>query len=246
MIDAYKKGIAECEEPIGRYINDNVMLTNAVLCFEDGDRAREIATRPTAATSTRWSAFTTTPSRSRPVRRCGRSRHPARPRDGGAAIDGGALLCGTPDEVCEQLQAYEQTGVDQVVFGVPNDLSHEEALECIELFGKKVIPEFDKDPEHRTTRYREHRPALARRALVGVENTQAVPQVIQHAGRGPDVDPHVQRRNVVGQGKEECETHQDRQDDACLLTPGLKRRAIEAQRDGADCQKNNTPWIRCL
>jgi alkanesulfonate monooxygenase SsuD/methylene tetrahydromethanopterin reductase-like flavin-dependent oxidoreductase (luciferase family) len=46
MIDSYKKGIAECEQPVGRYINDNVMLTNAVLCFEDGERAREIATRP--------------------------------------------------------------------------------------------------------------------------------------------------------------------------------------------------------
>ena len=72
-----------------------------------------------------------------------------------AAIAAGGLLCGTPEEVGEQLQAYERTGVDQVAFGFPADLSHDEALECIELFGTRVIPEFDKDPVHSTTRYRE-------------------------------------------------------------------------------------------
>ena len=27
-------------------------------------------------------------------------------------------------------------------------------IESMELFGKEVIPQFDKDPEHSTTRYR--------------------------------------------------------------------------------------------
>ena len=31
---------------------------------------------------------------------------------------------------------------------------HDEVLEMIELFGTKVIPNFDTDPEHRTTRFR--------------------------------------------------------------------------------------------
>ena len=72
-----------------------------------------------------------------------------------AAIAAGGLLCGTPEEVCEQLELYERTGVDQVAFGFPNDLSHDEARECIELFGERVIPEFDRDPVHSTTRYRQ-------------------------------------------------------------------------------------------
>ena len=42
-----------------------------------------------------------------------------------------------------------------MAFGFPADLSHDEALECIELFGKRVIPEFDPDPVHSTTRYRQ-------------------------------------------------------------------------------------------
>ena len=156
MIEAYKKGIAECEEPIGRYVNDNVMLTNAVLCFEDGERARDIATRPNRGYLYSLVCL----------------YHDTFPKPEGAPvwpeppiqlrrdmvdplIDAGLLLCGRPDEVAEQLKAYEETGVDQVVFGVPNDLSHEEALECIELFGTQVIPEFDRDPVHSTDRYRD-------------------------------------------------------------------------------------------
>jgi alkanesulfonate monooxygenase SsuD/methylene tetrahydromethanopterin reductase-like flavin-dependent oxidoreductase (luciferase family) len=156
MIEAYKKGIAECEDPIGRYVNDNVMLTNAVLCFEDGERARDIATRPNRGYLYSLVCL----------------YHDTFPKPAGAPvwpeppiqikrdmvdhlIDGGLLLCGRPDEVAEQLKAYEETGVDQVVFGVPNDLSHEEALEVIETFGTKVIPEFDRDPVHSTDRYRD-------------------------------------------------------------------------------------------
>jgi alkanesulfonate monooxygenase SsuD/methylene tetrahydromethanopterin reductase-like flavin-dependent oxidoreductase (luciferase family) len=155
MIEAYKKGIAECEEPIGRYANDNVMVTNAVLCFEDGDRARDIATRPNRGYlySLVCLYHDTFPKPDwAPV-------WPEKPRELNremvdAAIAAGALLCGTPEEVAEQLQAYERNGVDQLVFGVPGDLEHDEATECIELFGTQVIREFDKDPVHRTTHQR--------------------------------------------------------------------------------------------
>jgi len=64
-------------------------------------------------------------------------------------------MCGTPDEICEQLRAYEKTGVDQLVFGFPHNMTDDDARECIELFGTKVIPEFDRDPVHSTTHYRQ-------------------------------------------------------------------------------------------
>jgi hypothetical protein len=70
-------------------------------------------------------------------------------------IEGGWLLCGTPDEVCEQVDKYQTVGCDQLVFGLPNDgMAHEDVLEMLELFGTKVIPEFDRDPVHSTTHYR--------------------------------------------------------------------------------------------
>ena len=35
-----------------------------------------------------------------------------------------------------------------------NTLETEQVIASMELFGREVIPQFDKDPEHSTTRYR--------------------------------------------------------------------------------------------
>ena len=72
-----------------------------------------------------------------------------------AIIDGGNMLCGTPDEVAEQIAAWGEVGMDQLVFGMPVEGMHqEEVLQCLELFGDKVIPQFDPDRTHSTDRYR--------------------------------------------------------------------------------------------
>ena len=44
-IEAYKEGIANCTEPIGQFKNDNVMITNSVICCETREEARKIALR---------------------------------------------------------------------------------------------------------------------------------------------------------------------------------------------------------
>ncbi|HBA94977.1 MAG TPA: hypothetical protein DCZ35_03975, partial [Acidimicrobiaceae bacterium] len=87
---------------------------------------------------------------------------PNPPRDPGwteelldMAIDGGYMLCGNPEEVCEQLNNYKDVGCDQVVFGLPTEgLTHDQTLEMVELFGDQVIPEHDGDRVHSTDRYR--------------------------------------------------------------------------------------------
>ena len=55
------------------------------------------------------------------------------------------MLVGNPEEVSEQLEAYKSVGCDQLVFGLPQDLHHDEIIELIEMFGDKVIPEHDPD-----------------------------------------------------------------------------------------------------
>ncbi len=58
-------------------------------------------------------------------------------------------------EVCEQVARYQEVGCDQVVFGLPVEgMSHEQHLEMIELFGDRVIPEYDRDRTHSTDHYR--------------------------------------------------------------------------------------------
>jgi alkanesulfonate monooxygenase SsuD/methylene tetrahydromethanopterin reductase-like flavin-dependent oxidoreductase (luciferase family) len=162
-IASYKEAIAECKEPLGQFMNDNVMMTNGVLCFEDRKKARRLALeRLSSYAVTMVNLYHDTMPKSRDA-----ITWPSPPvtlkdvvgdGDPDAAIDhliaGGYMLCGNPEEVCEQLEAYHSVGCDQVAFGIPQDLYPDEALELIELFGDKVIPEHDKDRTHSTDRYR--------------------------------------------------------------------------------------------
>jgi probable F420-dependent oxidoreductase len=51
-------------------------------------------------------------------------------------------LIGSPAEICERIEAYRRVGVTSLpaIFFVANTVP--EILECIELFGREVIPEF--------------------------------------------------------------------------------------------------------
>jgi alkanesulfonate monooxygenase SsuD/methylene tetrahydromethanopterin reductase-like flavin-dependent oxidoreductase (luciferase family) len=162
-IDSYKEAVATCTEPLGQYLNNNVMMTNAVVCLGDRKRARELAldslstylvtmvnmyhdTMPQSPDAIVW------PNAPFKLREIAGS-DPEAFLD--SLIKGGYLLCGTPDEVCEQVVAYQSVGCDQLVFGLPGSMEHEEVFEMLEAFGQKVIPEFDKDPMHSTTRARQ-------------------------------------------------------------------------------------------
>ena len=156
-IDAYKEGIANCTEPLVQFMNDNVMMTNAVVCLSDRKRAREVAMsagRGYLNTMVNMYHDTMPPQKHAVV-----WPNPpfAIPDEAtlDTLIEAGYLLCGTPDEVNEQIAKYQEVGCDQLVFGIPNEgFEHDEVIEMIELFGTKVIPNYDGDPEHSTTRYR--------------------------------------------------------------------------------------------
>jgi alkanesulfonate monooxygenase SsuD/methylene tetrahydromethanopterin reductase-like flavin-dependent oxidoreductase (luciferase family) len=157
-IDAYKEGIANCTEPLGQYVNDNIMMTNAVICMSDRKKAREIALRPGRGYlySMVCNYHDTIPHMD------GIPVWPEPPvsvpdeESLDALIEGGWILCGEPDEVAEQVAKYQTVGCDQLVFGLPSDsMAEDEVYEMLELFGSKVIPQFDTDPVHSTTRYRE-------------------------------------------------------------------------------------------
>lgn len=156
LVEIYKREI-EHAEPVGEYVNDNVMVTSQMLCLEDGQKAREIAcdmtsgyqnslvfhyldTFPTPPGIPRWPALIPEPSR----------------EELDARIADGLVCMGTPEEVVKAVQRYADIGADQLVFGMlSTTMPVEIAIEAVETFGKYVIPEFDRDPVHRTTRQRE-------------------------------------------------------------------------------------------
>ena len=54
------------------------------------------------------------------------------------------------------MQGYADVGADQLVFGMlSTTMPIEVAIEAVETFGKHVLPEYDKDPVHSTTKQRE-------------------------------------------------------------------------------------------
>ena len=89
--------------------------------------------------------------------------HEPTPDDLVARLRRGGSLVGAPEEIAEVIKVYETVGADQVIFApLTMVLDQQYVLRSIELFGKRVIPTFDRDPVHRTTRQREA--ALAARA----------------------------------------------------------------------------------
>ena len=71
------------------------------------------------------------------------------------AVDG-KVAVGTPDECINNVQRYADIGADQLTFGMlSSTMPIAECVEAIETFGRHVLPTFDTDPVHRTTRQRE-------------------------------------------------------------------------------------------
>jgi alkanesulfonate monooxygenase SsuD/methylene tetrahydromethanopterin reductase-like flavin-dependent oxidoreductase (luciferase family) len=156
LVELYKKEI-ENAEPVGDFVNDNIMVTTQMLCLEDGQRVRDLGpklamgyqnsllfryldTFPKPDGVPEWPALIPDPSSD----------------DIDRAIAAGHMAYGTPDEVTQAIAQYEAIGVDQVVFGLlSSSMSGDLATEAIETFGKHVLPQFDKDKVHRTTRLRE-------------------------------------------------------------------------------------------
>jgi alkanesulfonate monooxygenase SsuD/methylene tetrahydromethanopterin reductase-like flavin-dependent oxidoreductase (luciferase family) len=158
-VEAYKEAIQHPIDQIGQYKNDNLMMTNGVICLNDRKRARQIAlSAGRGYLVSLINLYHDTMPKS-PDMRVWPTPPIELPQDEeflDQLIDGGYMLVGTPDEVCEQVSRYQEVGCDQLVFGLPGEgMEHEEILEMIELFGDKVIPEYDKDRVHSTTRYRE-------------------------------------------------------------------------------------------
>jgi alkanesulfonate monooxygenase SsuD/methylene tetrahydromethanopterin reductase-like flavin-dependent oxidoreductase (luciferase family) len=156
LIRIYKDTIRHAE-PVGDYVNDNVACVSMLLCLEDGKRARQMAcnmgknyhnslvfryldTFPRPPHVPPWPQVLAEPTLEQLEER----------------IRSGGQIIGTPDECARGVQQYVDIGCDQLIFGVlASTLPMDVAFHSTELFAKQVMPRFDKDPVHSTTRIRE-------------------------------------------------------------------------------------------
>ena len=154
LVKAYKDNIQKAE-PVGDYVNDNVALVSSMLCLEDGQAAREwmarigvgylqslvfryLDTFPRPQGIPAWPTLIPEPT----------------PADVDARVAQGSMIAGTAEECMRGCQAYADIGADQLIFGsllAPLEV----ATLSLETFGKSVIPKFDTEDVHRSTRMRQ-------------------------------------------------------------------------------------------
>ncbi|WP_461006072.1 LLM class flavin-dependent oxidoreductase [Streptomyces capparidis] len=155
VLESYKTAIREAE-PIGAFVNDNVMVTSTAICAETSARARRIAAGAGFhyLQSLLFRYHDTFP----------RPKHIPQwpellPEYTEEIVDlliaQELMICGDPDEVLAQCKRWDAAGADQLAFGLPSGVSYEDTMTTIRLVGEHVIPRIDTDPVHRTTRMRQ-------------------------------------------------------------------------------------------
>jgi alkanesulfonate monooxygenase SsuD/methylene tetrahydromethanopterin reductase-like flavin-dependent oxidoreductase (luciferase family) len=155
LIEVYKNAIASAE-PVGDYVNDNIMCVTGLCCLPDRVEALEISTRvkmryyqslvyrwldtfPKPSMVPDWPAVMPEPTVAELEEQ----------------VEAGIIAVGDPDDCARVMKQYEDAGADQVVVSpMTTTMPFDVAVESMRLFGQQVIPQFDTDPEFRSDRMR--------------------------------------------------------------------------------------------
>jgi alkanesulfonate monooxygenase SsuD/methylene tetrahydromethanopterin reductase-like flavin-dependent oxidoreductase (luciferase family) len=156
LIEKYKKDI-ENAEPVGEYVNNNVMITTQMLCLEDPARARKVfGSIDIGYHLSLVFRYLDTFPRPEGVPTWPDLIPDSTPDQIEKNIERGAIAVGDPEEVAKAISRYAETGADQLSFGMlSSSMPIEICEEAVATFGKHVLPRFDKDPVHSTKRQRE-------------------------------------------------------------------------------------------
>ena len=156
LVKGYKDAVADAE-PVGDYVNDNLLCVAPFLCMEDRNQAFDLASRihlnyyqslvfhwldniPRPKHLPEWPARLPEPT----------------PEQVEEFANQGMFCIGDPDDCARTIQKYEDIGADQLVFSpLSTTMGYERAVASVKLFGREVLGRFDRDPVHRSTRMRE-------------------------------------------------------------------------------------------
>ena len=153
VLKAYKDAIGSAD-PVGAFVNDNVMVTTAAFLAEDQETATASLLRAnvTYLQSNVFRYHDTFPHpESVPM---WPELIPEVTPEAVPFLQESGTIVGDPDHALEQCKRWESAGADQLVFGI-GSASKADSLEMVRLMGEHVIPKIDTDPVHRTTRMRE-------------------------------------------------------------------------------------------
>jgi alkanesulfonate monooxygenase SsuD/methylene tetrahydromethanopterin reductase-like flavin-dependent oxidoreductase (luciferase family) len=156
LVDNYKREIGN-STPVGDYRNDNIMGVTNMLCMEDRKKAFEVAAgmQMNYYTSLAFHWLDNIPKPNGLPVWPDRIPEPTPEGVEQMAADGLCII-GDPDDCARGVQRWADVGFDQITFSpTTNTLETDVVVASMELFGREVIPQFDKDPVHSTARYRE-------------------------------------------------------------------------------------------
>ena len=155
-IDIYRASVAQCTQPIGKFVNNRAATFTMAVCAPTEAEARETAresfewypkvgARQIAAVA-EWME-----ERKQELGSYGYAADMRAVSDDGSLdllsleylVDTGACVLGTPDQCVDACKRYEAAGVDLLLCLVnPYKIGHEQVMQTIDLMGKHVIPQF--------------------------------------------------------------------------------------------------------
>ncbi len=155
----YRKGLAACEQPAGKFVNDTAATFTMVLCAPTNEEATEVARESfewypkygggLIASVAEWQE-----ERGITGDALGTYQYTGdalkHKRDGVMGQltidylrDSGSAVMGDPDACIAAAKRYEAVGCDLLLCLVnPYKIPHEKVMQTIELMGKHVLPEF--------------------------------------------------------------------------------------------------------
>jgi alkanesulfonate monooxygenase SsuD/methylene tetrahydromethanopterin reductase-like flavin-dependent oxidoreductase (luciferase family) len=149
-IAEYRDALAH-NEPVGAFQNDNVGVFMMGYCAESREEARAVAfdafswyLDETVRAFSKW-AQTTGPLEGYEWyhKVADNFDKLAASRNFDYLLDGGMLLCGTPEDLIETIERFRAVGTTQMILGTAiGGISHEQVMRSIELIGAEVIPHF--------------------------------------------------------------------------------------------------------
>ncbi len=151
-IDTYRRGQADCVQPLSRVKNDRVGAYTLVHCTDDLDDAERYGLWD----SVKWwyqnlAEFTLEWELAHlPAEEKAKVFPLLEPTIRGEIdiakyTEQDMIIIGTPEECLEKIIKYEEAGVDQLLcYSQFGRLPHEKVMRSLELLGTKVIPELEK------------------------------------------------------------------------------------------------------
>jgi alkanesulfonate monooxygenase SsuD/methylene tetrahydromethanopterin reductase-like flavin-dependent oxidoreductase (luciferase family) len=155
FVKAYKAAIRGAT-PVGDYVNDNIMGVTNMLCMEDRRKAFEVASNMgmNYYSSLAYHWLDNVPRPKHLPEWPNKIPEPTPDQVEHLSAEG-YIAVGDPDDCARSVQRWVDMGFDQLTFSpTTNTLPTEVVVGSMELFGRDVIPAFDTDAEHSTTRYR--------------------------------------------------------------------------------------------